>query len=89
METKWSHGSPRLEPTTRGDSQTLQDIGLEDGLREIKGFHYSLNGGSECIVTMPDDFDGFRTRVDHLGKGVRIVIRLVDPQVNDSQYSSC
>ena len=69
--------------------ETLQDIGLEDGLGEIKGFHYSLNGGSECIVTMPDEFDSFRTRVDHLGKGVRIVIRPVDPQVSDSRYSPC
>ena len=69
--------------------ETLQDISLEDGVGEIQGFHYSLNGGSECIVTMPDEFDSFRMRVNHLGKGARIVIRPVDPLVSYAQYSSC
>ena len=89
MEAKWSHGSPRLELQLEEILETLQDIGLEDGLGEMKGFDYSLNGGSECILTMPDEFDSFRTQVDHLGNGVRIVIRPVDPQVSDSRYSPC
>ena len=61
--------------------ETLQDIGLEDGLEEFQGFHYSLNGGSECIVTMSDELDTFRNWVNSLGRGTKIAIRPVNPLV--------
>ena len=62
--------------------EMLRDIGLEDGLENFQGFHYSLNGSSECIVTMEDKFESFRSRLNSLGKGVAISIRPLNPFVS-------
>ena len=60
----------------------LRDIGLEDRLENFKGFHYSLNGSSECIVSMEDEFESFWSRLNSLGKGVAISIRPLNPFVS-------
>ena len=65
---------------------TLEDIGLEEGLGNIQGFHYSLDGSSERIVTMPDEYESFQKRINDAGKGAKIVIRPVDPVVGYLQH---